>query len=319
MNASPDATTVTGKPARWLLLDVMRGIAVVAMIIYHFTWDLSFFRYISADVATSPGWSLFAKSIAASFLFLAGVSFALATRHGFDRIGFRKRLIMIAVAALAVSIGTAYAMPHAPVFFGILHCIAASSLLLLPFRQRPAWMALGAAGLIFIAPILFASAAFDGKGLAWLGLNVTPLSTVDHVPLLPWSGWALLGFGLMRLFLTSPASAHWAAWQPRSLLPRGLIFSGRHSLAIYLIHQPLLMGLLSLAAPVHDGAGGFADSCRRSCARESSDTLYCVRYCNCMQTELQARPLWPNVLRNALTPDQLREAAALAAQCQRSP
>lgn len=309
--------------ARWPAIDVARGAALAAMIIYHLTWDLSFFRYIGPHVATSPGWALFAKSIAASFLFLSGVSFALASRTGINRRAFSRRLVMITAAALAVSLGTAYAMPQAPVLFGILHCLAASSVVMLFAARLPAWALFLAALACLSAPAFFSSPHFDGPSFAWLGLNITPLTAVDHVPMLPWCGWALLGLAVMRLFLTHDATRNLRQklmdWRGQSVFSRALIFSGRHSLAVYLLHQPLLMGLLWLGAPAPDHTSGFRDACTATCLTARADAPYCQRYCTCMTRALSARPIWTNIVRNALTAEEKREAEALADQCQKSP
>ena len=55
-------------------IDLARGIALVAMAVYHFTWDLEFFGYLEPRTTAVGGWKLFARVIASSFLFLVGVS-----------------------------------------------------------------------------------------------------------------------------------------------------------------------------------------------------------------------------------------------------
>lgn len=310
-----------GKTAeRWQGLDVARGLALVAMAIYHFVWDLSFFRYIDAGVAIAPLWAWFAKSIAASFLFLTGVSFALATRHGLQRPLYLRRLLMIAAAAFGVSIATAYAMPHAPVLFGILHCITAVSLLMPPFIRLPPVASLALAALIFIAPHVWTSPRFDGDSFVWLGLNATPVSAVDHIPLLPWAGWSFLGFGLMRIALQRGVFANGAgpslsiaATRPG----RALALAGRHSLAVYLLHQPLLLGLLWLAAPAPDLTRDFQTSCTMSCRAGNSDANHCNRYCGCVTQALRTKPWWPNVINNSLSTEENAQATVIAQQCQR--
>src|SRR5688500_15422712 len=92
--------------ARLPLLDAARGAAVAAMIVYHFAWDLSVFRFISADVGADAGWVAFARAIAASFLFVSGVSLALADRGGLRPARFLRRLLVIALAAGAVTLAT---------------------------------------------------------------------------------------------------------------------------------------------------------------------------------------------------------------------
>ena len=306
--------------ARWQSIDAARGIALAAMVVYHFTWDLSFLRYIDPGTATAPGWAWFAKSIAASFLALSGVSFALASRNGLRRGPYLRRLGLIVAAAFAVSLGTAFAVPHAPVIFGILHCIAAASLLLPLFQGRPALVSFVAAVAFWAATPLFASPFFDGPVWSWLGLNVTPLSAVDHVPLLPWAGWAFFGHGAMQWMLArgdGENNALLRGWQARTPVGRALTFSGRHSLAIYLIHQPVLIGILWIGAPAPDPARDFIAACEAGCRAGSTDIATCQRYCACVTSALRKQTWWQNVLDNRLSPQETSQAQALAAQCQR--
>ncbi|MGL4497212.1 MAG: DUF1624 domain-containing protein [Beijerinckiaceae bacterium] len=307
---------------RWPVIDVARGIALVAMAIYHFTWDLSFFRYIHPQTALQPGWAWFAKAIAASFLCLAGVSFALQARSGFNGTAYLKRLAMISLAAIAVTVTTWFAMPHAPVLFGILHCIAAASLLILPFLRLPPLFALAAGALFFILPPLLQSPAFDGAAFAWLGLNVTPYAAVDHVPVLPWAGWTFLGFGLMRLLLTLAMASAWrdrlARWRINTSATRALALAGRHSLAVYLLHQPIFIAVLWLFAP-DARAQDIRTGCEQSCVARGDAVNACAASCACMIRELQARPVWNNILANRITADDQRSIDAIGAQCRRSP
>src|SRR3954454_3249220 len=71
-------------PRRLPWIDAARGIAIAAMVVYHFSWDLRHFGFIAVDVTEQPGWRLFARVIAGSFLALVGVGLVLATRRGFN-------------------------------------------------------------------------------------------------------------------------------------------------------------------------------------------------------------------------------------------
>ena len=142
MSEQATASAKTSAPARGRieLLDLARGTALLAMFVYHFAYDLSFFRLIRVDVVSDPGWRLFARLIAGSFLAIVGFSLILATRNGLNRKAYAKRFAMVAGAALLVTIGTWFAIPENFIFFGILHHIALASLLgrdgLLAVRAR---------------------------------------------------------------------------------------------------------------------------------------------------------------------------------------
>ena len=101
--ATASAKTSTPTRGRIELLDLARGIALLAMFVYHFAYDLSMFRLIETDIVTEPGWRLFARGIAGTFLTIVGFSLVLATRKGLDLKAYLKRLAMVAGAAAACS------------------------------------------------------------------------------------------------------------------------------------------------------------------------------------------------------------------------
>ena len=141
---SGNAPALTGSRLRIPALDLARGAALAAMVIYHAAWDLSFLGLIETDIRDHTGWILFARAIAASFLVLVGIGLVLAHASGADAPGWNraasfKRLGMITGAALLVTAGTYAAMPDNFIFFGILHAIAVSSVLALPFLRLPSW------------------------------------------------------------------------------------------------------------------------------------------------------------------------------------
>ena len=100
MKKYADAHEADARP-RLPAVDVARGVALAAMIVYHFSWDLSFLGFVRVVVATHPAWRAFAMTIAGSFLFLVGCGLVLA--HP-DRIRWRPfaRRVGIVAAAAAV-------------------------------------------------------------------------------------------------------------------------------------------------------------------------------------------------------------------------
>ncbi len=138
------------RKARVIWLDAARGAAVIAMIGYHASWNLAHFGYIPASVMSGPVAIWTARVIAGTFLFLAGFSLALRHAEGFAAAAFFRRLAIVAGCAAAVSAATLFAMPQAPVYFGILHCIASASLLALPFLRWPALVAAAAGALLVL-------------------------------------------------------------------------------------------------------------------------------------------------------------------------
>ena len=232
---------LTQRQGRALWIDVARGGAILAMIAYHFSFHLTFFGYVDWPVAFHPAWRSFAASIASTFVFAAGVSLTYA--HG-ERIRWRafwRRFAIIAGCAALVTIGTVFAMP-APIYFGILHAIALFSLLALPFLAAPAWLTLAAAVAVLVLPHVYTSPMFDGPWFYPLGLASRAPFTFDYEPIFPWFGAMLLGIVAGRLV---PRPAAGASGYDRANWPlRAIAAAGRNSLVIYVVHQPLLFGLL---------------------------------------------------------------------------
>jgi uncharacterized membrane protein len=305
--------------ARLPWLDAARGIAILAMVIYHFSWDLRYFGFIAADVAGDLGWRIFARLIASSFLALVGVSLVLATRNGLRLDRYLRRLALIVVAAGGITLVTWFAFPESYIFFGILHAIAVSSVLGLAFVRAPVLMVLAAALFCLAAPPLFAGPAFDAPALLWLGLATYQPRSNDFVPLFPWFGIVLLGIAAARLApLLRDANDRLQHFRPGAVRP--LAWAGRHSLGIYLVHQPLLFGLVYLAAQVAPPSfAGFepsyVESCTTFCAETGMDERMCRRTCECLVERTKAEGLWGGVMRNDLGKAETARYQALADLC----
>jgi uncharacterized membrane protein len=227
-------------PKRFPVIDLLRGLALLAMAIYHFSWDLEFFGLADLGVTEHPLWIGFARTIAASFLALVGVGLVLAHARGVKLQSFLRRLAMIVAAAAAITALSFLADPDGIIWFGILHCIAVASVLALVFLRLPVIVVIVAGMACVAAPSFLASPVFNGLGWVWLGLAQDVIPSNDYNPLLPWFGYVLLGIAAARLV----PLGKWPRWQPQSLPARMLCLAGRHSLIVYLLHQPLLMGLL---------------------------------------------------------------------------
>jgi len=275
---------------RIAVIDVVRGIALMAMASYHFTWDLEFFGYAEPGMTSVGGWKLYARCIASSFLFLAGVSLYLAHGRGIRWPGFRKRLAMVVAAAAAISVATYIAVPHAFIFFGILHSIALASLLGLAFLRLPWFFVAVVAALIVAMPNLQRFPLFDHPWLWWVGLSTMSPRSNDYVPVFPWFGAVLFGIAAGMILVGSGLAAKLADARMPSW-SRPLAFAGRHSLAFYLIHQPVLIGCIWLAAQIAPPTpippqARFLGACDRSC-QQTRDTDFCARYCVCMLDRLE--------------------------------
>jgi uncharacterized membrane protein len=233
-----DGAAAAGR-GRILWLDAARGVGIVAMVAYHGAFDLLFFGYVDWPVTTHPAWRAFAAAIASTFLFLVGVSLVVAHGRGVRWRPYLRRLAVIAAAAGAVTVATSLAMP-APIYFGILHAIAAFSVLALPFVFVPLPVVLVAAGAVFALPFVFRHEVFAAAWAYPLGLAPVPPYTFDYEPVFPWLAVTLLGVALAR----------WRPPRPGSQPPResrvwdATAWLGRHSLLVYLLHQPVIFAVL---------------------------------------------------------------------------
>jgi uncharacterized membrane protein len=252
-----DAQTSRGvfphaRPRRFQAVDALRGSAILLMFIYHFIFDLNMYRVVDYPIYTGTFWIAFRTVIVVTFLTLVGVSLHLAYVDGFKPKPFSRRFLQILIYAGLVSLGTYLFTPRAMVYFGILHFIAAASvlgLLFLPFYRLN--LALGA-GLIVLG-LVYQHPWFDEPWLRFIGLMTHKPHTLDYVPLLPWFGVVLIGIFLGKTVFgfKDVAQAEAAQWQSDLAPVRLLAFGGRHSLNIYLLHQPIFVGLVILGLKIH--------------------------------------------------------------------
>ncbi|HWZ64222.1 MAG TPA: heparan-alpha-glucosaminide N-acetyltransferase [Steroidobacteraceae bacterium] len=242
---------------RFAGVDLLRGLAIAMMVSYHLCYDLAYLRLVPwtpDDMLTELGWIGWRDLIVISFLTLVGFSRALSTVFKPSASDFWKRWAQIAGAAALVSLASRGFAGERWIYFGILHFIAVAVLLcrLILFRVRSApWIAaLGVAAIV--AGLLFASAALDPPPFNVLGFVAHKPRTDDYVPLFPWIGVVLIGLAAGLLWKAhdfepiAPLSRLRAA--APAPLRKGLARAGRWSLTIYLVHQPILIGVLTLVA-----------------------------------------------------------------------
>lgn len=219
---------------RFDVLDAWRTLAIVLMVAYHFLYDLYIFGVISANQLFSAPLNVLERFICCSFILLAGAS------ARFSRNNLRHGLVVLG-AGLVVEIGAAAA--GQTIRFGVLMLLG-SSMVLWHFlgkglQKLPGWSVAAGSGVLF-----FAARWWTGRtavSVPWLyplGFTAPGFYSADYFPLLPW----------FFLFLTGTALGGWclAHRENRLLavrLPGVLTWPGRHSLIIYVLHQPVLYGI----------------------------------------------------------------------------
>ena len=230
------------RPARIWEIDFLRGLAVILMVCYHLLFDLGEFVGIKKFL----GWSTNLSTVAwvAAQYFFAGLFVVLSgTSSTLSRNNLRRGLRLLAVSLL-VSAATYIFDASSAVYFGILQCLAVSMLVYGAAFEKARAAVCAAAGAAVIG--LAAALPALGKALAvrsdWLmpfGLHSQSFSAFDYFPLIPWFGIFLVGAALGKTLYASKRSL--LPWR----LPTTFVnFAGRHSLLIYIIHQPVIMGVL---------------------------------------------------------------------------
>lgn len=220
--------TVDNLNSRYELLDIIRGTAVLLMIIFHFSFDLRIFGYTQVDFQEDLFWWVFPRVIVFLFLLAMGLSLEVANKGKVEAKKVAKRFFKIGGYALIISLFTYFAFPERWIYFGTLHCIAVCSLLALPFLGKK-WLCLSCA-LAILLPLI--------TGFQWPWFKMEHAS-MDYIPALPWLGVVLLGMFSYHYNLHR--------YKVPAFPTKGMfLYFGKHSLIIYLIHQPILFGLVKV-------------------------------------------------------------------------
>jgi uncharacterized membrane protein len=230
-------------------VDVLRGVAVVMMVVYHFVFDLSFLG-VSDTVFRSPFWFYFQRVTATTFVLLVGVSLhlralSLTARHGRIPYGpFLRRGLTVLCWGLVLTGVTWLAVGREQAIrFGILHFIGVAMLAAYPFlRLGAANLALGAAFLLFGKWLQ--TQTFDLPMAVWLGFEPAGHTYLDFFPFIKWFGVVLLGLFVGSVLYGSNGRRFPAPDVNRWAPARALQTIGVWSLPIYLVHQPLLLAIL---------------------------------------------------------------------------
>ena len=249
MNAAVDAAAALASGAagqRFDRLDALRGLAIVWMAIFHFCFDLNHFGFLTPKqhFTADPFWTTQRTCIVSLFLFCAGMGQAIALQQGQSWARFWRRWAQIVGCALLVSIGSWWMFPRSWISFGVLHGIAVMLILVRWLAPLRAWLWLVGA-LAIALPLLWRHDAFNGPWLRWIGLVTRKPVTEDYVPVLPWLGVMLCGVAAAQWLLARRPGGLQGAIPRRA---RWLACLGRWSLGFYMVHQPVLIGLVMAAA-----------------------------------------------------------------------
>ncbi|QHJ01212.1 DUF1624 domain-containing protein [Xylophilus rhododendri] len=235
-------------------LDALRGFAVVWMSFFHFCFDLNYFGFLHQHMLSDPAWTGQRAAIVSLFLFCAGVGQALASEAGQGWPRFWRRWAQVAGCALLVTLATYAIFPQSFIGFGVLHGLAVMLIVARVSGRLGRWLwPLGAVALLlpWLAeawlPGTALEAALNGVPLRVLGLITVKPITEDYVPLLPWLGMVWWGLAAGQ-WLSRRRPRLLQGPPPGGAAGRALAWLGRHSLPWYMLHQPVLMGLVAATA-----------------------------------------------------------------------
>ncbi|HHV28019.1 heparan-alpha-glucosaminide N-acetyltransferase [Acetivibrio mesophilus] len=214
-------------------IDILRGILIIIMVILHILYNLDFIYNFPIGYGT--GFIDVIRIIDASlFIMVSGIS------TSFSKNSFRRGLIVFS-AALSISLVTFIAGRGLFVSFGILHLLGICMMVspLLKKISTPGLLTLSViiAMTYFVIPYVKVSHNY----FFMFGFHNDKFFSADYYPIFPWAWIFLLGIALSRLIYKEKKSIF-----NFSIRDNPISYLGRHSLEVYLIHQPIILLLLAI-------------------------------------------------------------------------
>ncbi len=244
---------MSDKKKRYTLLDILRGIAVIAMIVYHTLWDLVFIHHVDIPWFFSGGASVFQMSIRWAFIIISGFSWSLGRKR-------LRRALTVIFASIVITGFTLVMMPNDAIIFGVLTFLGSAMLVTIPldklFKKISPYIGLVLSAVVFLITLDVKDGILGFFGIeickipdflyanyftSYIGFLSPDFSSSDYVPIIPWIFLFWAGYFLYRIFERN----RWLGCL--SIISfKPLEWIGRHSLIIYVIHQPVIYGALFL-------------------------------------------------------------------------
>ena len=249
MKSSTKSNTSTPISIRYHFLDVIRAITLINLIAYHALYDLVYLYHISIPFYTGKAGYLWQQSICWTFIFLSGISFHFG-RHPI------KRACVLTLSGMVITLITLFFMPELPVYMGILSFMGMAWFIMI--LVQPLLKKLDPFHGFLLSSVLFIVFRDINQGILgfesihiltlpdWLykshigfifGFPTDSFISGDYFSLIPWIFLYLSGYFFWKLIQKKEAVL--------TFLQKGNIpfFNqiGKHTLPVYLIHQPLLL------------------------------------------------------------------------------
>ena len=250
--------------SRFYEIDILRGIAVILMIFYHFFFNLDYFHILAM-----PSLFWIQQSfgvITILFILIAGISLSLAAFKAKDSKIITKKFILRGIKLFSIGMFitiVTWIYPHNGfITFGVLHFIGLSTILAIPFlinvgkkQNKMSWTIPLLFGFVVLALTPIIQKIHGPLYLAPLGIHPILFYTLDYEPLFPWFTVILIGIALGFLLYPNGKRRFDLPSKIQNIpnILKPLSFLGQHSLIIYLIHQPIILGILYLVGIIDLG------------------------------------------------------------------
>ncbi len=215
-------------------LDFLRGIGIIFVVIYHTLYDLQSIYGLQVGMGGTQA-ATWAYSFTTMLILVSGAS-AWLGRHT------AKRGMVVLACAYIITLATTLALPSMYIRFGILHMMGFSMLITAALKKYhvKASVIVPTALFVIVAGIWFYTLRVPFGFLYPLGLISPDYMTIDHYPLMPFGGIFLLGYSFSMGYYCDGKSP----FAGNNYIESPITFAGRHSLTIYMLHQPLVLGAL---------------------------------------------------------------------------
>jgi len=237
-------------PSRFIELDFLRGFAITHMILLHVLWDLDYYKIYPLN-STIQGTNVIVQVM---FFLLLGICLAITFNKKKDNPiklykHLLKRGLWVFSLGMFLTIITLIFMPDRPIIFGVLHCIGFCIILSIPFLKlgklnHPIATAFIAFG-IFIGAFTIQNPTIMHIIFGIHQANIWTY-TIDYFPIFPWLGVCLLGISIGNILYKDNKRRFYMPDISKYLPIKTVSWLGRHSLTIYLVHQPAIVGVLTL-------------------------------------------------------------------------
>lgn len=238
---------------RYYTLDLLRGLAIINMIMFHAMWDIVYIFKVDIPWFKTDSAHIWQQCICWNFILLSGFCWSFGKRK------LKNALVVLGASVIITAVTTVF-MKSSIIIFGVLCSLGSSMLLMIPLekllkRINPfvgfalfffAFLSLknvqkGYVGIGGHEWLLLPSDLYENYFTAYLGFPFKGFYSSDYFPLIPWMLLFMCGYYLYLIFCRYNLLRHLSSFRCKPFE-----FMGRHSLVIYMIHQPVVYGVLFL-------------------------------------------------------------------------